>query len=409
MSSIRRSWTRKAARRASCAVLAAGALTATLMPGSALAADGTSTFEVLASALQNPRSITVLPDGAVLVAESGAGLPGCPAGTTCVGRTGGVFKIKGSFKGRVVDGLPSKAQAPTAPYLPVQASGPNQVVPAGRHDYLVVNSNGGTTEDRTALGPDASLLGTLHRARSGRVLGDLTEHETRLNPDAALGRPSDVNSNPYGFVPFRGGHLVTDAAGNTLIRVARGRTHTQFVFPDNVVPGTPGGPHGLSSLSTKDRGALTALVGADALETTARSATEPGTVAVESVPTAIVRGHDAYYIADVGGMRPGAARIWRYVPGHKPTVFVSGLSILTGLAADCRGNLYALTLTGGFTQTGPLPGSIHKINTRTKAVTEIPTAGQLSMPSGIAVDRDGSLLVTNNSVGLDGQLVRIRP
>ena len=63
--------------------------------------------------------------------------------------------------------------------------------------------------------------------------------------------------------------------------------------------------------------------------------TGPDPVPYESVPTDVVKGPDgAFYVSELTGFPfiPGAARIWRVVPGHTPTVWATGLTNVTSLA-----------------------------------------------------------------------------
>ncbi|MBD9729322.1 ScyD/ScyE family protein [Streptomyces caniscabiei] len=358
MSISRRSWRTGLMTAAAAAAVAAPVLTAP-----AAHAD-TATIEVIADHLKNPRGITVLSDGTILVAEAGEGLPGCAEGQSCVGRTGGVYKVKGDAKGRVVTGLASHAEG-VAAGAPVSATGPTDVVPDPRGGYDVVSNLGGTTDYRDSLGPDAATLGTVFRTRDGKILGDLAAHETRLNPDAG-----EVHANPWGLIRSGSGFLVTDAGSNDIVRVhGDGTTSTDFLVPVNVTP--------------------------------VRTA--------EAVPTGIVRAKDGtVYFADMSGMVAGSARIWKAVPGQQPEVLVTGLTNLIDLAVDCQGDLLALSFTEGFQAGPPLPAKLSKIDTAARTVTEIPTGGRLNQPTGLAVGPRNQVYVTNNAHSADGQLVRVR-
>ncbi|WP_329402106.1 ScyD/ScyE family protein [Streptomyces melanogenes] len=410
MSRIRRSWS-----GAFVAAAAVGTLAVTLIPGPAQAspkeakaaagttAGATANIEVIASKLNNPRGLSVQADGTILIAESGVGKPGCAPGTKCVGLTGSVYRVKGTQQGRVVTGLASSAVAPTNPYEPISAAGPNDVEANGS-GYLVLSGFGGGTDDRAKLGADAAKLGTLQTA-SGWVVGDPVKHETLLDPDWILGHPANpeeasIHSNPWRFARNGRGFLVTDAGANDLVGVGfGGRTTTEAIFPDNELPA----PGGAAAPSAKEKKAL------ESLAPQAKTVAADGTVKVQAVPSGIVKGADgAFYVADMGGLRPGASRIWRIVPGHRAEVFASGLTAVTDLAADKNGNLIALTLTGGFQQQGPpLPGKLNRIDLKTKAVTEIPTDGKLAMSTGLAVGPNNEIYVTNNSVGTEGQLIKV--
>ncbi|GAA0576252.1 ScyD/ScyE family protein [Streptomyces crystallinus] len=395
------------------AAAAVGTMAVTLIPGpaqasptspkEAKAAAATANIEVIASKLNNPRGLSVQADGTILVAESGVGKPGCAPGTKCVGLTGSIYRVKGTQQGRVVTGLASSAVAPTNPYEPISAAGPNDVEANGS-GYLVLSGFGGGTDDRDKLGADAAKLGTLQTA-SGWVVGDPVKHETLLDPDWVLGHPANpeeasVHSNAWRFARNGRGFLVTDAGANDLIGVGfGGRTTTEAIFPDNELPA----PGGAAAPSAKEKKVL------ESLAPQTKTVAADGTVKVQAVPSGIVKGKDgAFYIADMGGLRPGGSRIWRLVPGHRPEVFASGLTAVSDLAADKDGNLVALTLTGGFQQQGPpLPGKLNRIDIKTKAVTEIPTDGKLAMSTGLAVGPQNEIYVTNNSVGTEGQLIKI--
>lgn len=346
----------------------AGAVAVPLVAAPAHAGTGNgarteASLQVIASGLKNPRDITALWDGTLLVTESGEGLPGCAVGQQCAGATGSVFKVKGRYKGRVVTGLSSTARG-AAEGAPVSASGPTKAVPDPNGGYVVLSSLGGTTDSRATLGEDGKTLGTLFRTRDGKVLADLADHETRLNPDGG-----DVHANPWSFVRSGCDYLVTDAGANTLLRASHdGTTSTEVAMPKNELP----------------------------------------TGAVESVPTGIARAWDGtVYVADMGGGRVGASRIWKIAPGGQPEVFATGLTNLVDVAVDRQGDLLALSYSSAALAGPPQPGTLSEVDGETGAVTEIPTDGQLKQPTGLEVDVYGDVYITNNSVGTNGQLVRL--
>lgn len=395
MSRSRKSWA-----GAGLAVAAAGCVTAGLVPGTAQA-QGAPSLQVIASKLNNPRGVTVLGDGTILVAESGTGGKGPCVGSgqarQCFGTTGSIYRVKGAQKGRVVRGLPSVSEGGGA------AAGPVDVAVYGK-DYVVLNNAGGSVADRARFGANARRMGTLYRVRGGVVYGDLVSHETRLDPDWVLprtdpGEPS-VNANPWRFAAGTGGQYVTDAGGNDLVRVADGKTYTEAIFPHGSVAPIPKA----TANSAQARRLLQVVAGT--------RAPEQG-IPVQSVPTGIVKGPDgALYVSELGGFAPKASRIWRIAPGQRPRVFATGLTAVSDLTLDGRGNLVALTMTTGFgngPNDPPLPGAIYKINLRTKKRTEVPTGGKLFFPTGVAVGKGGEIYVANNGVGNGaGQLVRVR-
>ncbi|MFF4273440.1 ScyD/ScyE family protein [Streptomyces sp. NPDC001536] len=343
---------------ASACVVAAPLATA----GPAGAATGTdavaeTTVKVVASGLKNPRDVTALADGSLLVAESGEGLPGCAVGQVCLGKTGSIYKVKGSWQGRVVTGLASFGPG-AAPGTPVQALGPASVLPDPKGGYLVLNSGGFNNDGRAALGPDAKTLGTLMRTRDGSVVADYVDHETRLNPD---GR--EAYANPWKVLRSGGTYLTTDAGANTVLSTTGGTTSTEFVLPTN----------------ENDR---------------------------DGVPTGIARGADGTtYVAGLG-VYAGQSRIYK-VGANGPELWVTGLTNVVDLAVAPNGDLIALTYTPGYLEDPPQPSKVLKIDPVTKAVTEIPTGDRLIMGTGLDVNRYGQILVVNNARGTDGELLSL--
>ncbi|MGW0792265.1 ScyD/ScyE family protein [Streptomyces sp. NPDC002911] len=336
-----------------------GGLTAMAIPSQGQAATtDAKAATVVASGLKNPRDVTVGSDGAVLVAESGSGpATACTApGSQCLGFTGSVYRVKGSTKGRVVTGLPSKMiiRADGSSVI----AGVNHVASANSGTYRVTYSLSGTATTRTALGTAAAPLGTLAIAK-GQILGDLTAHESGQNPDGG-----EVLANPQRSVKVGNDFLVTDSAGNTLLRVKPdGAVSTEFVFPKN----------------------------GDA----------------ESVPTGLVQGADsAYYIADMSGIRKGLSRIWRWVPGSAPTVFTTGLTGVIDLAVRPDGDLVALSYATGDTTSQPGTGALTRIDKTTGALTAISTGTTLNLPTGLDIAANGDMYVTNNTLTNSGELLK---
>jgi hypothetical protein len=87
-----------------------------------------------------------------------------------------------------------------------------------------------------------------------------------------------------------------------------------------------------------------------------------GTGPMQAVPTSVAKGPDgAHYVSQLTGFPfpPGAAHIFRVVPGYAPTVYASGLTNVTNLAWS-HGRLYAVQIAGGglLTATGLPMGSL---------------------------------------------------
>src|SRR5439155_15363337 len=130
----------------------------------------------------------------------------------------------------------------------------------------------------------------------------------------------------------------------------------------------------------------------------------------DSVPTcAAVGPDDAYYVGGLSGVPfiPGAANIWRVVPGEAPEVFLSGFTQIIDLAFGSDGSLYVLQHGTGPFFSGP--GSIVRIAPDGSRTT-VDTQGRLDHPAGLVVGSDHALYVSNRSTApATGEVLRIAP
>jgi hypothetical protein len=114
------------------------------------------------------------------------------------------------------------------------AFGPHDVALSGDGPFIVTVGLGGHLETREGFGRRGALLGTLVRVtRTGRVsvIADLAAFEEENDP---LGDGPD--SDPYGILREGTRTIVTDAGGNSLLRVSdRERVRTIAVFPNRDV------------------------------------------------------------------------------------------------------------------------------------------------------------------------------
>lgn len=255
---------RRAGRFAAAGMVA---LMAAAAPG-AQAAAAQQPFTVIAEGLDNPRGLAFGADGALYVAEAGRGgngpcIPGeGPEGRqVCFGLTGALTRIKGGQQSRVVTGLPSladpdgtadgasdvsffglgfltvglhndpavRAQLPPegrmlghlhafVPGLPgvIPRIDP-QVAPAVSSplvrtglDAIPAIRDQHTSVSRTL----SQLLAIVPGLRRAIPLVDVAGHEVSANPDGA-----QVDSNPQGVHIDHRGAAITDAGGNSLVRV----------------------------------------------------------------------------------------------------------------------------------------------------------------------------------------------
>lgn len=330
---------------------------------------------VVARGLDNPRQLSVARGGAIYVAESGRGGSGpCATGpegdTVCLGATGAVTRIERGRQRRVVTGLPSLAQRNGS-----QATGPTDVRVRGHRVFVVVGL-GGSPATRAGYGPGAARLGTIVSGHLGsrlRVVADVAAYEAAENPDRGA-----VDSNPGGFVQHRGRWVVTDAGGNDLVGIGGHRSsRTLAVFPDVMVSAPP------------------------ALKL------PPGTkIPMQAVPTDVAVGPDgAYYVSQLTGFPfpVGAAKIWRVVPGHAPTVYASGLTNVTGLAWSGR-TLYAVQIADAGLLAGPV-GSLRRVVPGGSSHPAV--AAGLKSPYGVAIAHRTAYVTTCSVCAADGEVLAV--
>jgi hypothetical protein len=344
-------------------------------------------WEVIATALDNPRGLTIGPDGHLYVAEAGRGGSGAcapgPEGVRCYGDTGAITRIDlrtGSVE-RVASGLPSLATDGDF------ATGPHDISFQGLGNGFFTLGFGGNPNVRTEqFGDEGAAFAHLARTNpSGgwRFVTDLGAFEDAVNPTG-----DEVDSNPYGVLALPGKQVIADAGANVLLeRRANGRVSPLATFPNRMVdaPSFLGLP--------------------------------PGTqLSMDTVPTSVAVGPDgAYYVGQLTGFPfpVGGANVYR-VPaeGGTPEVFATGFTHIIDVAFGSDGSLYVLEIAangllaafGGGDWTGALI-RVAPDGTRTELAS-----GALFAPGGMTIASDGSIYVTNNSIFAgSGEVLRIRP
>ena len=340
--------------------------------------------EVVAAGLDNPRKLTIGPDGALYVAEAGKGgdgpCEGGELGEICYGETGAITRIAEGKQSRVLTGLASAAEEGGA-----FAGGPVDVeIRNGRLEVLMMHFS--DEDGSSAFGEVGEEFGQLVSAApasdstSWKLGPDFADFEVKNNPDqgaaAGEGEPP-LNSNPYAITPFRDGYAVADAGGNDVLYVdGSGLVTVLAVLPTQptTIPADAFGPG---------------------------QPPEDTEVDAQAVPTALAVGPDgALYVGELAALQPGLARIWKIVPGAQPVVVASGFNPISDIAFDRQGRLLVLELTEGFGPEGPEPGALIRIETNGKRTT-LAREG-LVMPGGIAVASDGSVYVSNFGVFASG-------
>jgi hypothetical protein len=358
-----------------------------LLAAAALAATGAAAapppqLKVVATHLNNPRKLFVGRDGALYVVEAGiGGRDKClvSGGTpTCVGMTGAIAKIAGGAPQRVVTRLWSGARRNGQ-----QAQGPADVLVRGKTYYVLLQN--GTIDPRgvNSLGPDGAAAGDLIQTPAGAaqpaVVFNFAAFEAANNPDrgrgpgAQFGSPP-IDSDPYALASYRGGFAVADAAGNDLLWIRpNGKVSLLAVFPTQTVR--------LSRADAKKIGAPPSMT----------------SIPVQSVPSSLAVGPDgALYVGELTGVpfKPGTARVWRVVPGRKPTVYASGFTTISDLAFDGR-DLLVLELSTKGLLAGRSPGAL--IRLRPNGERRVLASTGLLYPTGIAV-RNRTIYISNNGL-----------
>jgi len=326
------------------------------------------TITPVMAGLDAPRGLAWGPEGALYVTEAGTGVSAGPCapvaqGSNCYSETGKVSRLFHGKQERVATGLPSIFNTARGDIV-----GPNDISFHGRGNGYVTIGWGGAPAARAGLGSVGSNVGVLIKLEpSGgwRFDANISDFEAANNP---AGGP--VDSNPYGVLAAAGETYVTDAGGNSLLKVAaNGRVSLVATFA-NVSAPFP---------------------------------------SAEPVPTEVEIGPDgAFYVSELTGVpfTVGAAGIYRVVPGQAPQLFQGNFKTVIDFTFGPDGSLYVLehsTTAPGMSG----PGRLTKVaanGTRTVITTA------LNRPTSVVVDDDGIIYVSNNGVSVGtGEVLRIVP
>jgi sugar lactone lactonase YvrE len=343
------------------------------------AAATASSWDVVASALDNPRGLAFGPDGALYVAEAGVGGPGpCisgpEGGEVCYGPSGAITRISNGSQARVLTGLPSLAGEDGS-----AAIGPTDVSFQGRVGYVIVGL-GADPDARAELGDVGGGFGQLVQMTPNgkwRNFMDVAQYERDANPDGG-----EFDSNPYALVTRSGRNIIADAGANALLEVRKSRISTLAVFEDREVEAPP-------------------FLGLP-----------PGTlIPMQSVPNAVTMGPDgAYYVGELTGFPfpVGGARVYRVVPGSAPEIFAEGFTNIIDLAFDPDGHLYVLEIAANGLLSGDITGALIRVESD-GSLTPITVDGLgLVAPAGLAIGSNGDIYVSNFGIFAGGgEVVRI--
>jgi hypothetical protein len=350
--------------RAAAVTAALALVLALIAAGSAAPASGQSSVEVVATGLDNPRHLSFSPTGALYVVEAGRGGTGpCvehpELGEFCLGFSGAVTQVRDNGPDeRVLTGVPSIINEEG------ETLGPSDIAITGSQKFVLSVGIGGSDQFRAGFGAEGALLGTLVTGKLKHggfsLFADVLANEAVANPDG-----TDIDSNPVGLVREGEGYVLADAGGNAVVRASHKGTFTTI---------TPLPP---------------TAIGADA------------------VPTSVVRGPDgAYYISQLTGFpfQPGAANIWRVVPGQAPTVYASGLTNVTDLAFASDGSLYAVEIASAGLLNGPI-GALKRITPGASQHTTV--IGDLFAPYGVALAGNNAYVSTCTVCVGGGEVIKV--
>lgn len=333
------------------------------------------------SGLDNPRGLTLGPDGGIYVAEAGRGGNGTSilSGDGQIvqyGASGAVTRYLNGLQERVISGLPSLAPQ-SGPAPGGGATGLHDLGFRGA-DLFGVIGLGGTPAHGTALAGDSTSFAHLVQLPLGgspQNIADIGGFEALNNPDGGV-----PDTNPYGLLITPTGFVVADAGANALFNITSGGTiSTLSVFPPQANP-LPFGPP-----------------------------------VFQAVPTTVTLGpDDAYYVGNLTGFPfpQGFASIWEVDPGTgDASVAESDFTNIIDLDFASDGDLLVLQLTsnGLASNLGPGPGRLIRIDSVTGARQTL-LEDPLFFPGGLLVGPNDTIYVSNLGISAgQGQVLAIVP
>ncbi len=336
------------------------------MPASAAPAIVAQPAHVLVvSHLNNPRQLDLAADNLLLIAEAGKGGPtqvGSGDDAQFVGPTGSVSGV--ATPGRVHDQTPHRVVTGL-----LSAAGPDGSFAVGS-DGVAQDGPFGKTYVQITYAPPDVLPGPVG-AQSGYLLSGNwfrgPQQVANISAFQEQRQGPSFESNPYAVIGLRdGSHLVADAAGNDVVRVAPNGAMSEF----HVFPNITGGP----CTGVNDNG--------------------PG---CNYVPTSLALDRAGnVYVGGLGSEVPGAGRVTKLDPtGQHVLQTWTSFTSVTGVGVANDGTLYVSELEAQ-EAAPPIPqvvGLLTKVSTGgNRRSVDVP------FPAGVAVDASGNVFVSAWSV-----------
>lgn len=343
-------------------LVTAAALAGLAGVGDAAAINTIST--VVAHGLNSPRGLAFGPDGALYIAEaglaSGAGPSIVVRGDPIIAtESGSITRYLNGTQARVYTGLASSYNVNTG-----DVGGPNDIVFTSDGTARIAVGVGFDPTLRSSLGAIGARMGQLLTPNVGSI--DVSAYEQTNNP---AGGPLD--SNPWHIASIAGATLVTDAGGNSLLRVS-------------------------------DAGVVSTV-------TTFAARNLGGPFPTEAVPTGLAVGPDgAYYVGELTGFPffPGAAEIFRVLDNGTSSLFATGFTNIVDMAFGLDGSLYVLEYDANGILAPGSAGALWKI--AVDGARSLLFSDGLSHPTGLAIGADGAFYISNfgDSAGA-GSVIRV--
>lgn len=343
-------------------------------------------IKVLTDNLDNPRGLSVGPDGAIYVTESGVGgpvssqcvpSPSVAGADLCYGPTGAITKIQNGVQQRIITGLPSVA----LPDSQMEASGPVDIeFDAMGNAYLLIAYAGNPNlRDSTLNIPEFARLHQIDLTSGALTsIADLGQYELDNNP-----ANDDIISNPFSFLINGNRAFIIDSGANALQTVDLDGSNLSNlgifesrVINDPIFP-FPGGP---------------------------------STFEMQSVPTGITIGPDGLlYVAEFTGFPypEGGARIYRVAADGQKTVYADGFTQIVDLTFDSSGNLYILEHATASVWKNQPEGSLIGVAPDGNRETLL-DGSVLMFPTALEFGPDKSLYITNKALFPDiGEVLQV--